>query len=470
MADTEHTRADERGLPLTAASDEARDAFDHVMHGYLEYRLDTGQRLKQALSLDPAMPLALAMRGYLFMLFGMRSFVPRAAAALGAAREVEATATARERAHIAALAAWVEGDWQLACERWASILHEHPHDLLALRLHHYLSFWMGRGAGMRNTVAGVLDAWDGDVPGYGSVLGMWSFGLEECGAYGQAEEAGRLAVELNPDDLWAIHAVAHVLEMQGRLDDGIAWLDRPADAWDDRNPFRGHLWWHLALFPLEQGDYDRVLALYDERVTPASTDFYLDVQNMASLLARLELQGVDVGDRWQPVCEFARAATHDHALPFTDTHLALALGMGGEPDAAAEVAGSLRVAMHDADHGIGPWAGDIAVTLTAPLCEAAASFAAGDHARALSGFGALRDRAEAIGGSHAQRDLFHQLMAHAASRAGQAATAVALWRERATLKPQSAGNWQHLAAALEANGQPDEARRARRRGPEPIPG
>ena len=37
----------------------------------------------------------------------------------------------------------------------------------------------------------------------------------------------------------------------------------PPDAWDDRNPFRGHVWWHRALYCLERGDYDQALALYD---------------------------------------------------------------------------------------------------------------------------------------------------------------------------------------------------------------
>ena len=59
------------------------------------------------------------------------------------------------------------------------------------------------------------------MPDYGKVLGMSAFALEECGAYEEAERRGRRAVEIDPTDIWATHAVAHVMEMTGRQRDGI---------------------------------------------------------------------------------------------------------------------------------------------------------------------------------------------------------------------------------------------------------
>jgi len=201
---------------------------------------------------------------------------------------------------------------------------------------------MGRSADLRGGPARVLHAWDEKVPGYGNVLGMLSFGHEECGAYPEAEAAGRQAMELDREDLWALHAVAHVLEMQGRLKEGLAWLDFPANAWDDRNPFRGHLWWHRALFLYEGGDYEAVLALYDRSIASEKSDFYLDIQNAAALLARLEFAGVNVGDRWGHLAEHVEGRLDDHVLAFTDTHAMMALAATGRGDAAMRLLASLE--------------------------------------------------------------------------------------------------------------------------------
>jgi hypothetical protein len=61
------------------------------------------------------------------------------------------------------------------------------------------------------------------------------------------------------------------------------------------------LWWHLALFKLALGRDDEVLRLWDEQIFPEPSAFYLDPQNAASMLARLEIQGLAVGRRWEKV-------------------------------------------------------------------------------------------------------------------------------------------------------------------------
>jgi predicted Zn-dependent protease len=57
-----------------------------------------------------------------------------------------------------------------------------------------------------------------------------------------------------------------------------------------------------------------------------------------------------------------------------------------------------------------------------------------------------------IGGSQAQRDLFHQILIAAALRAPRPALARALLAERTRLKPNNAWTWQRYADALEAAG------------------
>ena len=217
------------------------------------------------------------------------------------------------------------------------------------------------------------------MPGYGNVLGMYAFGLEECGDYAAAEPKGRRAVELSKDDLWAVHAVAHVLEMQGRLEEGTSFLAQPYGTWDDRNPFRQHLWWHTALFPLELGQYDRVLELYDRAVRAELSDFYLDIQNAASMLFRLEWCGVDVGRRWSELADLAEKRIDDHVMAFTDLHLMLALCRDGRLPKAEELVASFRAFAQTPENGTAATMEPAAI----PIAEAMLAYARGDYGAAV---------------------------------------------------------------------------------------
>ena len=90
------------------------------------------------------------------------------------------------------------------------------------------------------------------LPHYGTLLACRCFAHEECGLYTEAEAAGRAAIAHDPSDVWAAHGVAHVLEMQGRRAEGIAWINGLRGNWDGASNLRHHLWWHAAMFHLER--------------------------------------------------------------------------------------------------------------------------------------------------------------------------------------------------------------------------
>lgn len=458
-------QSDSRGLTLTTDSSEAAAHYNAAIDNYFQYRLAANTCLKQALEADPDFPLAHCLRGYFFMLFGTTTVLDKARAALAAAEAGAKRVTPREAAHIAALRTWLTGDTLRSCALWDEILLEHPLDLLALRLQHFAIFWLGRSAELRGGPARVLHAWDKSIPGYGNVLGMLSFGHEECGDYGAAEETGRTAMEFNPEDLWALHAVAHVLEMQGRHAEGIAWLDYPAEAWDDRNPFRGHLWWHRALFFLERGEIDPVLALYDNAIRSDQSDFYLDIQNAAALLARLAFLGVDVGGRWTELADHVETRLDDHVLAFTDANAMMALAAEGRNDTAGRLLASLKAFAATPRSSV-------AMTMepvTIPVCEAILAFSQGDHARTVELLLPLRYAYIRMGASHAQRDIFHLFLIEAAIKSGQLTLARALLSERTLAKPNSLGSWQKYAGVLDSLGDQSGAVSARQQATRLIP-
>ena len=438
-----NTYPDSRGLALTAAAPEAAEAWDCTVRSYLGMRRDTGDRLKEAYAADADMPMAHCLRGYFMLLFSEAKRWASARKSLAAARQAAETrpVTGREAAHISALDRWVEGNMKGATALWDGILTDHPHDILAMRLAHYTHFYSGDSAAMRDSMARIMHAWDPTVPDYGFVAGCYAFALEEDGDYARAEQRGREAVGINPDDPWGTHAVAHVMEMQGRQAEGIAWLSALEPHWTQVQNFRFHLWWHRSLFHLELGDYDAVLDLYDRGVREEESADYLDLTNAVALLWRLESEGVDVGDRWREVAGHCADHAADLLLAFVDAHYAIAIARTGDGAALAAHRAGVREAAQ-AEGTQAPVYRDAAI----PVCEAAAAYYAGDYGRAADLLGDVRYDLRRLGGSHAQRDLFVQMLIEANIRAGRTARAKALIAERAERRPTSGWTRRRFAA------------------------
>jgi tetratricopeptide (TPR) repeat protein len=450
-------QTDCRGLTLTTDSAAAARHVDQAVTDYLDYGTTASAQVKAALEQDPACVLAQCFRGYFFLMLENKAVLPRVQQTLNEIKPNLGAATRRERLHVAALGAWAAGDIMKACYHWEQVLTDAPLDLLALKLHHTMTFYTGRSQVMRSVVSGVLGEWDKDLPGYGCVQGMYAYALEECGAYEEAERWGREAVERNPGDLWAIHSVAHVLEMQGRSAEGVKWLDYTPEQWAKKNPFKAHVWWHAALFHLARGNHDRVLGLYDRELCSVNSESYVDVSNQAALLKRLQIDGVDVGERWQALAEHAEKRIHDHMLPFRDAHFCLALAAAGNAEAARRHIESM-IAFAEQSSG---WRAEATRTVVVPMCEAMIAYEAGDHDKATELLWPIRHDIATIGGSHAQRDLFAQIMCDAAAKGSKLSVARSLLSERVLSRGTRKRNWQTYAAVLAALGETEHAAAAR---------
>lgn len=450
-----------RGLETTAANAEAVVAYDRTLRAYLGFARDTGDHLKTVFKADPAMAMGHCLKGYFFQLFANPALDAKADQALAAATKSAAAhgATTRETQHISALAAWRKGDLRTATDIWEAILIEHPLDMLAVKLGHYTHFYLGDVAELRDSVARILPVWSDATPDYGYLLAMHAFGLEESGDYAAAEAAGKRAVEIEPGDVWGVHAVAHVLEMQGRAREGISWVQGLKAHWDKTNNFRFHVGWHEALFNFELERYDAVLDLYDRHFRADRTDDVLDFSNAASMLWRLEDEGVAVGARWDELADIAEKRARDHVIAFADAHYLLALAGAGR-FAQAE---SMIASMIAADPAVRVTEELIIAGIGAALGEAIVAFRRSDYAAAAERLYPERHDIRLIGGSHAQRDVFARLLILAALKAGRAAMARALLAERAARNPNSAWTWRRSAEALQALGDTAAAGQARKR-------
>ncbi|MBK7234168.1 MAG: tetratricopeptide repeat protein [Sterolibacteriaceae bacterium] len=427
-------RKDELGNAVSGASAAAVEIYQRALHEFQCYIGDPVATIDEALAASPDFVMAHAIRAYLHLVGTEPAALPVARAAYEAARKLPANP--RERAHLDAVGHLLDGEWQAAARVLEDLAIDFPHDALALQAGHLVDFYSGAGRMLRDRIARALPQWSENMPGYHALLGMHAFGLEETGHYDRAEAAGKRALEMEPRDSWAWHAVTHVMEMQGRQREGIAWLRADTEAWSRECFFRVHIWWHLALFHLDLDEVGEVLALYDDPIYGERSPLVLDMVDASAVLWRMHLRGIELGDRWQPVADAWEPVAAAGAYAFNDAHAMMAFASAGRPKAAQRVLDAQERALR------GP--GDNALftgAVGAAVTRAIKAFGDGDYGQCVRRLRPVRDIAQRFGGSHAQRDVIGLTLIEAALRDGQFPLARALAAERIDLKPTSpAGN------------------------------
>ena len=420
------------GQITTLETDGALRAWDQTQLAFLAHGADTPVHLGAVLTAEPQFALGQAVKGVFYLLLGRRELYQTAQEALAAARLAEKQGHIhwREAKFIDALEAYLAGRPSQSVHCLEEVLRTFPDDPLAMKLSHAIRFVLGDGAGMRRSVERVIDAYVPDHKARGYLLGCHSFALEETGEYTKAEIAGRQALWMAPDDAWGLHAVAHVYDMTADAAGGIEWLAGREAAWAHCNNFRYHVWWHKALMHLDLGQIDTVLALYDDQIRADQTDDYRDISNATSLLSRLELNGVDVGDRWEELAELSANRTEDGCLIFADLHYLLALIGGHRDEAIAKMLARMSADTRSAQD-------DITERMADPGLAAAEGlhlFGEGDYAGAFQNLQAARPTMQRAGGSHAQRDVFERLTIDAGLRAGRIDAAERILDERQAVR------------------------------------
>ncbi|MGB0921800.1 MAG: tetratricopeptide repeat protein [Alphaproteobacteria bacterium] len=390
---------DAHGLEMTAENENAAIAYDDAIEAFLLSAQDIPDKVKAMFAADRELPLGQVLAGNFNILRGWRVMIPRAVSTHTALQERRHELLPREQLHVDALGQWALGNAIAALKLWEEILRQWPTDMLALKLAQYGHFYAGNSNAMKASVDEVAAAYSQGMRHYPSFLGIQAFGHEETGNYHSAEKFGRDAVALQPKEGWATHAVAHVMEMTGRSEEGVAWLTETEPGWAGANNFRYHLVWHRALMLLDLGDHDRALQHFDTS-WDASSEEYLDHCNAASLLLRLDIAGVETEGRWQAVAEKAKTRMREQVLCFADLHYVMALAHGEEPTNVDTLVAALR------EHaGDGTSDGDTVAQSGLALAKAIAAHAARDYATALAHLEASADTHHLIGGSNAQRDL-----------------------------------------------------------------
>ncbi|XP_055996633.1 tetratricopeptide repeat protein 38-like [Ostrea edulis] len=435
----------EFGVDLSTTNNEAAKLFDAVLTQYVGWYDDNSlggleNSVEKMIATDPKFVMGHVIKNGLDALGTGRSYYLDKEFQTEIQTMIDLgnspSTLPREKQHINAVKLWSQGEMTDACQIWESILVENPLDMLALKFSHDSYFYQGHHPQMRDSIARAMPHWKSSMPLYSYLFGMHAFGLEECNHYDEAERLAAKGLELNRNDCWSTHSMAHVLEMTGRSTEGIKFMSTTENDWNVCAMLACHNYWHYGVFSIERGLYDEAVGLFDTQVGPRAvkSGAMLDMVDACSLLYRLKLEGINVKDKWKEFNEVCKHHADDHILTFNDAHFLMA-SLGAEDKATTD---KMMMSLKEFAKGTGK--GDnqrISKEVGVPLCEALVAYDSGDFAKAVSLVNPIRYKILTIGGSHAQRDVFNQFLIHAALQSPEKAhnkLARVLLTERKTLK------------------------------------
>ena len=453
-----------RNVPISYPHRDAIDGLEEALLCALSFRGDAIGVIDRVLAEHPGFIMGhLFKASWLTQAMETRIYGDMVRAFDNAAA-LSARANNRERGHLTAVRHWINGDFYAAVQVWEDILTRYPRDLIALQLAHLSHVLLGDVTGQRDTVARVFPLWDESVPGYEFVLGFYSFGLEENGDYARAEELGREALAMRPDNPYAVHAVGHVMEMKGRQAGGIRFMRDYGHYWTSSN-FANHLWWHTGLYHLDAGDDAGVLDIYDNHLRSGGEGERYEELDSSALLWRLNLLGVGTGDRWVELARKWAPSAADTLYAFNDVHAMMAFCAAGDEDSQQRLLNANDRYLENASDANAAMSREIGV----PFCLAIRDFVREDYATVVRRLVPVRYMTHKLGGSFAQRDIIGWTLLEAALRAQDYDLALALANERCALKATSPQNWRFVARAFTGLGRLDEARRAEARADALMP-
>ncbi|XP_074128195.1 tetratricopeptide repeat protein 38 isoform X1 [Sminthopsis crassicaudata] len=438
----------DQGLPLSTTSNEACKLFDASLTQYVTWSNEESlgglegcfSKMKAA---DPTFVMGHVIANGLALIGTGTSVALDPGLRLSMETMMELSRkqslSEREKLHVAAVEMFAKGCLPKACTLWERILQDYPTDMLALKFSHDTYFYLGYQLQMRDSVARVFPHWAPSIPLSSYVKGIYSFGLMETNLYDQAERLAREALSADPTDAWSVHTMAHVYEMRAQVQDGLAFMQSSEPHWKDRDMLACHNYWHWALYLIEKGEHEAALTIYDQHIAPSllATGSMLDMVDSCSMLYRLQMEGVHVGDRWQAVLPVTKPHSRDHILLFNDAHFLMSFLGAKDHGTVQELLSTLQ------DLGQSPGENHqhrLTREVGLPLCQALVEVENGNHDRAVDLLLPIRYRIIELGGSNAQRDVFNQLLVHAAVQCQQKChrnLARSLLIERDALKPGS---------------------------------
>jgi hypothetical protein len=417
---------DTLGNEVSGRNDATLRGIDDFVTGFLGYETKATNILAAA-DADPDSPLANIYAGFTWMFLEAAGAEARATSYLKRAQALRLIANPREQLMLDQLERWIAGDIPAVQRIGETIVDSFPRDLASVKLHQYFSFNRGDAKAML-AIAQKAETANLDSP---HLHGMLAFGYEQMHDLARAEREARLALEIKTKEPWAQHALAHVMLSTGRVKEGVAFLGEAQQTWTDLNSFMyTHNWWHKALFHISLGDQQAVFDAYDHHVWGIEPTYSQDQVGAVSLLARMEIAGLNVGDRWQHLAEYLRPRARDVIQPFLTLQYLYGLARADYAEAV-----TLLAAVEDKANSTDAFDRLVWRDVALPAARGVYAHAKRDWGTAARNLTIANPRMTEIGGSHAQRDLFGQILLDAHLKLGNWAIAEQMLEMRRTWDP-----------------------------------
>jgi tetratricopeptide (TPR) repeat protein len=396
-------------LNITAQNSITVNMVHHFVDQSLSYGNAAEATILEAIAHDPTCAIAHAYAAAYYLSQETAPARRQVKSHIELAQQQAVNVTQRERWYIEAIAAWAVGAIDRAIALHEAITDEYPQDLMAVQQAQYHYFYLGNSARLLQ-VAQKVEAANRDSDFF---YGMLAFGYEQTRQLKAATAAAQRAIALNHNDPWAHHAIAHILETQQRVEEGIAWAREFSDTWNTCNSMLyTHNWWHTALFYLANDDVQSVLDLYDTHVWGGARKASpKDQVGAIALLLRLELRYGDrtlsetLQKRWHSLGNAVLERAKEHALPFQDLHFIYALDRAGYRFQADEMLDSMQAHLETLSSDLQQtW-----VHIALPAARGMMAHAQGDWPQAVTELKPVLSKLWVLGGSPTQRQLFKQV-------------------------------------------------------------
>jgi len=233
-----------------------------------------------------------------------------------------------------AFLAWVEFEYATARSLLAQHVAAFPTDVMALYFLHMLDFSIGKTTELVEELAycdRYISTWHELHPFY---LAIKSFVLCENRQIGEALAIGLESVELDPLNIYGIHAVAHALHEQERWSELSAYLNKRKSDWVDNPGMRMHVYWHLAIAYERADETARAIGAFEELYALKASPFAKQDLDAVAFLWRLRLKQPAeqrFADVWKRLAFLWSGSISSSTSYFHKLHAALAFCASGQP-------------------------------------------------------------------------------------------------------------------------------------------
>jgi tetratricopeptide (TPR) repeat protein len=424
---------DRYGMTLSTHHPQAAERWQEGLDRLLSQQAGPDTKFHEAIALDGELAMA---HGCLAFWYMQRARPDDAKASMQRALSLTAAMTRRERQQLEATNLWIQGEGRQALAQLKAHLAEFPRDALLMRLAHLIYNRGCSSIGEPNFPPAFLALLHGSAPqceDNWAFLAEYAWAHHETGAIDAAMRLAQRSLDLHPTNAVAAHSVAHVYFERGDavagkdfLGNWLAGFDCPASSYV-------HLSWHLALFELALGQYQRAIERYEQDIRPSVVAKSMaTLPDGASFLWRVQLYSGTPSSHpaappWQDVRALAAPMAANPGFAFVVAHAALALAASDDQDGLTLMMERLQRTAAQGDC--------CTRDMVVPLVRGIAAFAQGKYATSAQLLEPLCPQLVRIGGSHAQREVFEDTLLEAYLRAEQFDKAEAMLAERLARRP-----------------------------------